>query len=201
MCANCGRTVNFFGTPGSWSTTNQANGGGSCNLGMLKIEMNFAGVVAAPRASINGIPDRVGCIPLTVDFTDTLQKGKSYVWDFGDGSPKVTTPDFNISHTYNNVGSYKVSLIAIDSSTCNIADTAYIHVKAGNNKALLNFIANKLPPCTNLSYRFDNTSTSLLNNFGPQSFTWDFGDGSTPIITGFNQLIIPMPGLVHTRLH
>ena len=27
MCANCSRTVNFFGTPGSWSTTNQATDG------------------------------------------------------------------------------------------------------------------------------------------------------------------------------
>ncbi|MEO6453632.1 MAG: SBBP repeat-containing protein, partial [Ginsengibacter sp.] len=81
ICANCGRSVNFFGTPGSWSTTNQATGGGMCNLGMLKIEMNFAGVVAAPKASINGVADSVGCIPLLVDFTDTLQRGKSYVWN------------------------------------------------------------------------------------------------------------------------
>ncbi|MEO6454072.1 MAG: PKD domain-containing protein, partial [Ginsengibacter sp.] len=71
---------------------------------------------------------------------------------------------------------------------CNIADTAYIHVRAGNNKALLNFIPNKLPPCTNLSYRFDNTTTALLNNFGPQSFTWDFGDGSPKVITGIQSV-------------
>lgn len=184
MCANCGRTVNFFGTPGSWSTTNQANGGGSCNLGMLKIEMNFAGVVAAPRASINGVPDSTGCIPLTVDFSDTLRKGKSYIWDFGDGSAKVKTTDVDISHLYNTVGTYLVTLVAIDSLTCNIADTAYIHVRAGNNKASLGFLSNKLPPCTNLSYRFDNTSTAQLNNFGPQSFVWDFGDGTANVIAG-----------------
>jgi len=41
-----------------------------------------------------------------------------------------------------------------------------------------------LPPCTNLSYRFDNTSSSLLNNFGPRAFTWDFGDGTLPVTTG-----------------
>ncbi|MEO6327448.1 MAG: PKD domain-containing protein [Ginsengibacter sp.] len=187
MCANCGRSVNFLGTPGSWSTSNQASAGGSCNLGMLKIEMNFAGVVAGPRASINGVSDSTGCIPLTVDFADTLLKGKSYVWDFGDGSPKVTTNDFNISYTYTKTGFYKVMLVAIDSSTCNIADTAYIHIRAGNNKAALNFIANKLPPCTNLTYLFDNTSTSS-GNFGPQSFTWDFGDGSSKVITGLQSV-------------
>lgn len=189
MCANCGRTVNFPGTPGSFSTSNLATGGGSCNLGMLKIEMNFAGVVAAPRASINGVPDSAGCIPLTIDFSDTLRKGKSYVWDFGDGSPKATTTDFNISHVYTNIGKYNVMLVAIDSTTCNIADTAYINVRAGNNRAILGFIPNKLPPCTNLSYRFDNTSTSILNNnFSPQSFTWDFGDGSAQQLTGLQSV-------------
>lgn len=184
ICANCGRSVNFFGTPGSWSTSNQATSDGSCNLGMLKIEMNFAGVVAGPRASINSIPDSVGCIPLTVDFSDTLQRGKTYVWDFGDNSPKVTTTNFNTSHTYFNVGTYRVMLVAIDSLTCNIADTAYIHVKAGNNRAVLDFTPNKLPPCSNLAYSFENNSTSVLNNFGPQSFTWDFGDGSAKVIAG-----------------
>ncbi len=185
MCANCNRTVNFLGTPGSWSTANQAVDGGRCNLGMLKIEMNFAGVVAAPRASINGVPnDTIGCVPLTVNFTDTLQRAKKYIWDFGDGSPKVSSTDFNISHDYLNVGRYRVMLVTIDSTTCNIADTAYLTIRAGNNKALLGFVSNKLPPCTNLSYRFDNTSSAAAGAFGPQSFTWDFGDGTPPVITG-----------------
>ncbi len=90
MCANCYKSVSFPGTPGAWSKENEATGGGKCNLGMLKIEMNFAGVSAGPRASINGVAnDNDGCIPLTVDFSDTLQKGKSFVWNFGDGTPTV----------------------------------------------------------------------------------------------------------------
>jgi gliding motility-associated-like protein len=71
--------------------------------------------------------------------------------------------------------------VAIDSTTCNIADTAYVTITAGSNKANLNFTANKLQPCTNLSYRFDNTSIPTNGSFSPQSFTWDFGDG-TPIV-------------------
>jgi gliding motility-associated-like protein len=185
ICGNCFRRVTFNGTPGTWSPTNKATNGGECNLGMLKIEMNFAGVAAAPRASINGVPnDTTGCVPLTVDFTDTLQRGKSYIWDFGDGSPKVKSTDFNISHTYNLVGTYKVMLVAVDSTTCNITDTAYLTIRAANNRALLDFVPNKLPPCTNLSYRFDNTSSAIANSFGAQSFSWDFGDGSAPVVAG-----------------
>ena len=190
ICANCGRTVDFQGTPGSWSPSNQAlPGNGQCNLGMLKIKMNFAGVEAGPQASINGVVnDTSGCVPLKVDFTDTVQNAKSYVWDFGDGSPKVNSTSFNVSHTYNATGFYLVTLIAIDSTTCNIADTAYLHIKAGNNKAMLDFIANKLPPCTNLSYTFNNTSTALIPLFKANSFIWDFGDGSPRVTTGLTSV-------------
>lgn len=192
MCANCYKTVSFPGTPGAWSTTNQSQAGGKCNLGMLKIAMNFAGVSAAPRASINGIlNDTSGCIPLTVNFSDTLPKNanKIYLWDFGDQSPPQTTTDPNISHTYLNVGKYRVKLVVIDSTTCNIADTAYLNIRAGNNKAIVNFISNKLPPCTNLSYRFDNTSIPGNGAFKPGTFTWDFGDKSSKIIAGTESVL------------
>lgn len=183
MCANCGKGLTFIGTPGSWSPNNPSSTQSGCNLGMLKIKMNFAGVEAGPQASINGVVnDTSGCISLKVDFKDTVQNAKSYIWDFGDGSPRVTTTAFNISHTYNTAGTFLVMLIAIDSTTCNIADTAYLKIRAGNNKATLDFIPNKTGLCTDLSYIFTNTSSSAP--FKSNSFTWDFGDGSPRIITG-----------------
>jgi PKD repeat protein len=52
--------------------------------------MNFAGVGAGVQASINSVVnDTTGCVPLLVDFKDTLKKGKKFYWDFGDGSPQV----------------------------------------------------------------------------------------------------------------
>ena len=193
ICANCNRTVNFPGTPGTWSTTNNATAGGKCNLGMLKIKMNFAGVGAGPEASINGVVyDSAGCTPLKVDFIDTIQNAKTYIWDFGDGSPKVTQSSFTISHTYNSVGYYLVTLVAIDSTTCNITDTAYTHITAGNNKATLDFTPAKTGLCTDLSYVFTNNSTASTAPFGSKSFTWDFGDGSPRITTGLT------PPVTHT---
>ncbi|MEO5781762.1 MAG: PKD domain-containing protein [Ginsengibacter sp.] len=193
ICANCNKTVNFPGTPGSWSTTNNAMGGGQCNLGMLKIRMNFAGVEAGPQASINGVVnDTAGCVPLKVDFTDTIQNAKSYIWDFGDGSPRVTTTTINVSHTYNAVGTYLVTQIAIDSTTCNIADTAYVKIRVGDNIATLNFVPAKTGLCTDLSYIYTNTSTASKGVFKANSFIWDFGDGSPRIVAG------PTPPVAHT---
>lgn len=187
MCANCGKGIVFRGTPGSWSPNNPsiAPPGSGCNLGMLKIKMNFAGVEAGPQASINGVPnDTSGCVALKVDFTDTIQNAKTYVWNFGDGSPIVTQSTYNISHTYTTTGYYKVTLIAIDSSTCNIADTAYLTIKAGSNKATVDFVPAKTGLCTDLSYLYTNTSTATAGAFKPTSFTWDFGDGAPRLTTG-----------------
>ncbi len=192
MCANCFKQVPFQGTPGAWSRTNKATTGGKCNLGMLKIEMNFAGIQAGLRASIGGVPyDTVGCVPITVNFTDTIKNGKLYYWSYGDGfGDTTTTPD--VSHTYTMTGKFKVRLIAIDSTTCNISDTAYTTIKVGNNKVLLDFVANKLAPCTNLSYSFTNTSSAALGGFNPNTFTWDFGDNSAPVVQSQN------PPVTHT---
>ncbi|WP_164163119.1 PKD domain-containing protein, partial [Stenotrophomonas maltophilia] len=66
-------------------------------------------VGAGPRSAIKGmIRDTTGCVPLTVDFTDTLLLAKSYIWNFGDGSPSVSTTNPSISHQYNLIGLYRV---------------------------------------------------------------------------------------------
>ena len=67
----------FPTTPGSWSRVNNALGGGGCNEAAVKIEMNFAGIGASVKATINGVVDTIGCVPLTIKFTDTLAKGKN----------------------------------------------------------------------------------------------------------------------------
>ncbi len=146
--------------------------------------MNFAGVVSALHTSIDGASnDTSGCVPLRVDFTDSLKKGKLYYWYFGDGTGDTTTIPAT-SHVYENIGKYPVMLVTIDSTTCNIADTSYKTIRAGDNKITLDFISQKLEPCTNLSYNFTNTSTATSGTFKPGLFTWDFGDNS-PLLTQF----------------
>jgi len=190
ICGNC-----KIGTPpfptypvtfGAWSTTNNAGSGGGCNLTMVKIAMNLAGVAGGVQSSINGVPrDTAGCVPLTVDFTDTIANALSYEWHFGDGSPVVITTTAAITHTYNSIGTFQVMLVAIDSTTCNMRDTSYTHIRVGNLEATLDFNPVKLLPCDSFIYRFDNLSVAPgALPFGPQSFTWDFGDGTPRITAG-----------------
>ena len=192
ICANCegnnaGSTPNpgYPTTPGVVAPTN-GTGGQGCNLGVVKIAFNFAGVGAGVRAFINGVYDTSGCVPLDVEFKDTVRNATSYEWNFGDGMPLLVTKNFDTKHTYTAVGDYRVMLVGIDSSSCNIRDTVYTTVRVRNNEAHLGFTANKLQPCQSLSYQFNNTSTysGTAKPFSNQSFIWDFGDGTPRVVSG-----------------
>jgi gliding motility-associated-like protein len=176
------------------------SGTSTCNQAAIKIEMNFAGVGASVKATIAGVIDTIGCVPLNIQFIDTLAKGKKYVWNFGDvGSPKNDTvtfaPNNSTSHIYNQVGTYRVRLISIDSSTCNVSDTAYITVKVGNNEVKPNFSFIKLDSCNSLRYQFTNLTTAALPKYTNKTFTWDFGDGSSRVTSGFGTQIHTFPSI------
>ena len=187
VCANCEfytefPNVYFPTTANVVASENNSRNGAGCNLAAIKIAFELAGIGNGVRASIEGrLYDTTGCVPLMVNFVDTLNEGKSFIWSFGDGSPDTTTLIANVSHTYNQIGNYRVRLVSVDSSACNISDTSYTTIKARKDKADLSFTSTKLPPCTSLSYQFTNTSTAPVGKpFSSGSFVWDFGDGSSP---------------------
>ncbi len=185
ICANCTDrgVVNFPTTPGVWA---RLNGSPVCNEAAVKIEMNFSGIGAEVQSEIGGeINDTLGCIPLKVNFTDLKAKGVKYYWDFGDPlslglNTDVTSTPVS-SHDFNFVGVYRVRLIAEDLSTCNQRDTSYITIRTGKDKVFPKFEIKKLGDCKSKTYLFVNKSTSTsipVIPFLPQTFVWDFGDGS-----------------------
>ena len=146
--------------------------------------MNFGGVGASIKTTVNGIIDTVGCVPMTVKFSDTLAKGKMYIWDYGDAAnPKKDTtyaPNNFSSHVYTSVGIYQTRVISIDSATCNLSDTATSILRVGNNLIKPDFIATKNGGCQSLTFLFQNTSTALLPSYTNNTFLWDFGDNTPP---------------------
>ena len=191
ICGNCGGPANIFPTtPGAWSTTHDPVAA-FCNLAMVKIAFNLAGVGASVQSSINGVPkDTAGCVPLTVVFTDSIQNAQSYIWDFGDGTvvgPLPAASGFTQSHIFNSIGTYRVMLIAIDPNSCNVQDTAYIQIRVGNLLAAINFNGLKTGPCTSFQFQFNNLSVAPPSKpFTNTSFSWDFGDNSPKIVAGIN---------------
>ena len=186
ICANCYRgdpnARDYIRYPTSTGAYQRINGAGDngCNLAALKIRFDYAGVAAGLKSTLAGRGDSVGCIPLDVTLQDTVRTAKKYIWSYGDASPDDTTTSYIVQHTYTAVGTYRVRLIAIDSSTCNITDTAYLNITARDDRALLDFRYEKYGNCDSLAFRFINTSQAPAGKpFGPTSFIWDFGDGQT----------------------
>lgn len=196
LCANCGGTPKptFPTTGGAFS---QVNPGPNCNLGAIKILLDLSGLGAGLRSSIRGVGDTSGCVPLTIKFQDTLAQGQRYIWDFGDGSPVVTTKKPDTSHTFTRIGSFKVCLVSIDSSKCNVVDTSCRTMRIRSDSSKLNLTYKKIGNCIDNMYQFDNTSSVFPPNkpFKNNSFVINFGDGSTPEIMGYqNNKIHQYPG-------
>lgn len=121
--------------------------------------------------------------PYEVRFTNTSTYGKSgtasFVWDFGDGSPKATgtTPPI---HNYTSTGTFFITLVMSDPAACNNPDTMRKSITI-NSKFLK--AATDLPDviCVKAGgLYFANLSTNALSVF------WDFGDGTTS--TDFNPI-------------
>jgi gliding motility-associated-like protein len=102
----------FPTTPGAYN----AGPGPGWDICPFKIDFQQVGVIAQAVAS----PSDTGCVPYTVSFTNN-SVGIDYLWDFGDGSP--TTTVVAPTHTYTTVGTFTVTLIASDSSSCVTHDT------------------------------------------------------------------------------
>jgi len=206
VCANCGGGAVFPTTPGAWSTAKPASA--NCNLGMIKISFNLAGVGSQVLSAIRGvINDTAGCFPLDVTFTDQVRNATQYIWDFGDGTPQVgplpANTGYTQTHTFTNVGNYRVMLIAIDSASCNIRDTSNVIIRVGDLKANLQADIVKLNPCEAFNYQFNNLSTTLPRRpFTDSSFIWDFGDGSPLVVAGLSPKThsYPSPGTYNVRL-
>lgn len=112
VCAGCGGDSNFPTTLGVVSNTNNSF---NCNNGVFKFNFDFPSTVA------NFSFPPLGCAPQSINFNNTSTGALGYVWDFGDNSPTSTqqTP----THSYNEPGTYNVTLIATNPNNCNIADT------------------------------------------------------------------------------
>lgn len=198
ICADCGTgSGSFPTTSNAWSRVKPSSA--FCNLAMVKIEFNLAGVGGGVQSSINGVPrDTAGCVPLTVDFQDTIANAVSYEWYFNyvpGNPPDLTTTTPTASHTYTAVGLYTVMLVAIDPNTCNVRDSSFTRIRVGDLRATVQWQETKLLPCDSFSYRFDNLSTApAVRPFGPQSFVWDFGDGSPLLVSGPGPVFHNFPG-------
>lgn len=72
------------------------------------------------------------------------------------------------------MGTYTITLVGLDSASCNFSDTTMISIFVGDGQAPnADFLAEPLSSCSGFGAQFQNTSTPST------SLIWNFGDGET----------------------
>jgi gliding motility-associated-like protein len=110
---------------------------------------------------------------------------QSFIWDFGDGSPRITAGAASVLHSFAAPGTYNVKLILQDTGYCNAPDSLMIPVSVAENVDAQ--FTTAPTGCIPYDAVFNNTSLA------GQTFFWDFGDGNTSTATSPTHTY-PTPG-------
>lgn len=183
------------GTSTQASPTHTYAAGGTYNVTLTVT--NFAGctstfnltvtALAIPAVSIagdDGDGDTQYCLlpgdPTTTDvvnFSNFTTGAVSYTWDYGDGSPLVTTAsNATLTHTYTTYGTYTVTMTATGPNGCTATATLVVIFER--------FVgASFSVPIQQMSGCLPLTVTPVNASQNATTYTWNFGDGSPVIIT------------------
>jgi PKD repeat protein len=105
VCAGCGNQT-FPTTPGVYGPNNNSS---NCNLGVIKID--FESIInAATTIDLTFVGDTV-CDTLVMRFNNNSFNANQYLWDFGNGR---TSDEIEPIARFDTLGTYKITLIAID---------------------------------------------------------------------------------------
>ena len=127
-----------------------------------------------------------GCAPLTVTFTDqSSPTSGSVLWDFGDGITSAQTG--SVSHTFNNVGCYTISLTSTTNG-CSATQSVPNYICVLPNATAAFTATPTIQSESNPVFQFTNESINAT------SYSWDFGDGNTSTAVNPNHTYPPEAG-------
>lgn len=165
VCGGCGGNSDFPTTTGAWSNTNNSS---NCNNAVFQLDFQIQ-----PKASFE-ISDTMGCVPFTIQFTNTSTNGSQFIWIFGDGDTSYFS---NPVKTYTDTGVFEVKLLLYD-SICEMYDTIKHYVYVGPqlqltvmndtalcNPASINIWASGNGTNQNFIFSSNNQFTDTLNNY------------------------------------
>jgi PKD repeat protein len=98
----------------------------------------------------------------------------NFSWNFGDGSPIVSSTQRTVSHTYTSAATFTVSLVVTDSNGRTASRTAAVTVGTGNPVA--SFTASPTTPAHSMT--FDGSASVAVGTSTITSYQWAFGDGN-----------------------
>jgi gliding motility-associated-like protein len=129
-------------------------------------------ILSGPTTLFEGTPLEACLPPLTVRFTNQTTNGTVFRWNLGNG---VRTPTTNPTVTYEEIGSYTVSLITVNASGCYDTLTKPNYVKVSPPRVT------SVPGLPYVGcFPWTQTLRPQVSSISPVTkWEWDFGDGRT----------------------
>jgi len=175
-----------FAIAGTYSVTLTVTNANGCKDTIVKPVL----ISALPVANFT---NSIACQDTIMTFTDnsTTPPGTNiifYDWNFGDGGT-ATGP--SPQHTYSNYGNYLVTLTVVNSNGCIHDTTKQVTV---NPKPVPEFSFSQTACIGNPVYYVD--ASYIPSGFSGyiDTWTWDFGDGTTPVSISYPN----NPNISHT---
>jgi PKD repeat protein len=125
-----------------------------------------------------------GVAPATFEFQANLTGGTepyTYVWNFGDGSSEESNEQ-TVSHTFDEAGTYNVTLAATDTDNQTASDSIEINVEAApsppttiTEPLTAEIISNSTEGFAPATFEFE---ANITGGREPYTISWDFDDDS-----------------------
>lgn len=171
-----------FSTPGTYNIQLAAQNTNSSCSGSASQTIT---VQPTPAPSFTANP-LTNCAPSNVTFTNTSVGGTSYEWTFGDFASGTdnTSTQTSPTHTYNNNGTYDVTLSMTTAAGCvgTVSLNDYIIV----SNVVPEFSATPTGGCTPLIVQFTDSSQAPNASNPIVSWDWNFGGGTPNTFNGQN---------------
>ena len=138
--------------------------------GCSAFSVNGTVTVNTPPVVSFSADNLIGCSPLNVTFTSTGPAASSYSWNMGNGTQ---INGATVNTTFTTAGCFDITLSATENGCT-------------GTQTLVNYICvNPVPEAsfsTNIPTFTENTQDIYFSNntIGGQTFSWDFGDGTSP---------------------
>jgi len=142
-----------------------------CGKSVSQYNIRISPNSVLPQLVVNG-DQKAGCAPWTVQFYNNTKGGTYFTYNFGDGTTvsTLTAPEV-VTHTFLKDGTYNVKLTA----TNGCADTSAYQSIIVYPQPVTKFTSDVQKGCNQLTVNFKNQTS------GNNTYTWDFGDGSTDV--------------------
>lgn len=153
--------------------------------------VNPGAAPAAPVAAFSASADAT--VPGQIDFdasASTPSTGasiSSYAWNFGDGTPIVTTTTAQTSHVFATSGSQSVTLTVTDNKGQSATLTKQLEFPIASFTSTPDSSNPKL-------FTFDASGSTGAQGSPVVRYEWNFGDGSQPVTTSSPTVTHTFPG-------